>query len=130
MTGELFKILALCLTAAAVCIVLRHKNSEYALFVSVAAAVAVTVLLLKSISAPIEAIRYKLEACGVETEYFKIALKAVGIGYVTTFIADACRDGGQVSLAAKAELAGKCAIFVLCCPLMISVLETAVGFIK
>lgn len=130
MTGELFKILALCLTAAAVCIVLRQKNSEYALFVSVAAAVAVTVLLLKSISAPIETIRYKLEACGVETEYFKIALKAVGIGYVTTFIADACRDSGQVSLAAKAELAGKCAIFVLCCPLMISVLETAVGFIK
>jgi len=127
---DVFKILALCLTAAAVCLVLRQKNPEYALFVACGSAIVITVYLLKSIWAPIETIRYKIEAYGIETEYFKTALKAVGIGYVTSFIADACRDSGQASLAGKAELAGKCAIFILCCPLMLSVLETAVGFIK
>jgi stage III sporulation protein AD len=130
MSGELFKILAICLVAALLCIVLKPCNGEYAFGVSVIAGIVITYLLLKIISAPIETIRLKLQSFGVETQYFKVALKSVGIGYITNFIADACRDGGQVSMASKAEFAGKCAIFILCCPLMISVLETAVGFIK
>lgn len=129
MSNELFKILAICLVSAVLCIILKPRNGEYAFAVSIAAGIAVTFLLLKIISVPIETVRLKLESYGVETQYFKVALKAVGIGYITNFIADACRDGGQVSLASKAEFGGKCAIFVLCCPLMISVLETAVGFI-
>lgn len=130
MTADIFKILGVCLVTAAVCLVLRQKNPEYSLFTAIAASVTVMLMIFKNISAPIEVIRYKLEAYGIETGYFKTALKAVGIGYITSFIADACRDSGQTSLAGKAELAGKCAVFILCCPLMLSVLETAVGFIK
>ena len=130
MITELFKILALCLVAVVLCIILKQKNAEYALFITIAAGVVITVILLKNISAPIMAISEKLDQYGVEGEYFKIALKAVGIGYVTSFIADACRDSGQTSLAAKAELAGKCAIFLISVPLIISVLEAAVEFVK
>lgn len=127
---DIFKILALCLISAVFCLVLRQKNPEYALFLAIGTAVIITAVLLKSISAPIETIKYKLESYGIEIGYFKTALKAVGIGYVTSFIADVCRDSGQASLAGKAEFAGKCAIFILCCPLMLSLLETAVGFIS
>ena len=130
MISDVFKILALCLTTAAFCVIIKRKNSEYALLLSIAAGVCITLLLLKNITAPIMAISEKLDEYGVQGEYFKVALKAVGIGYVTSFIADACRDSGQTSLAAKAELAGKCAVFLLSVPLIISVLETAVGFIK
>lgn len=130
MISDVFKILALCLTTAAFCVIIKQKNSEYALLLSIAAGVCITLLLLKNIAAPIMAISEKLDEYGVQGEYFKVALKAVGIGYVTSFIADACRDSGQTSLAAKAELAGKCAVFLLSVPLIISVLETAVGFIK
>lgn len=130
MNGDIFRVLALCLVAAAICIILKQKNGEYALLVSVAAGVTVTALLLKNVAAPIEVLKQKLDFYGIELEYFKVALKAVGIGYITTFIADACRDSGQTSLAAKAELAGKCAVFLISCPLIISVLETAIGFIK
>lgn len=130
MSGELFKSLGLCLVTAALCAVLKQKNSEYALLAAVAAGTAVTILLLKCVAAPIEAVRYKLESYGIEADCFKTAIKAVGIGYVTSFVSDACRDSGQSSLAAKAELAGKCAIFLITCPMILSVLETAVGLIK
>ncbi|MBR7132945.1 MAG: stage III sporulation protein AD [Clostridia bacterium] len=130
MNGEIFKILGLCLVTAALCVILRPKNGEYALLVSVAAGLCVALIILSKIASPIAAIKAELEAYGVKTEYFSVALKAVGIGYVTTFIADACRDSGQVSLAAKAELAGKAAVFLLSVPLILSVLQTAVGFIK
>lgn len=130
MTAELFKILAICLTATAFCTILRQKSGEYALLVAVAAGVCISVILLKNIVTPINVIKDKLNEYGVESEYFKVALKAVGIGYVTSFIADSCRDSGQTSLAAKAEFAGKCAVFLISLPLIISVLDTAVGFIK
>ena len=86
--------------------------------------------VLKTVLEPIKQISEKLSNSGIETEYFKIALKAVGISYITDFIADACRDVGQATIASKAELVGKTAIFLLSVPLLMSVLETAIGFIK
>ena len=127
---EIFKILAICLISAVLAIVLKQQKGEYALMVALAGGAVVTLYVLKGVWTPIEYIKSRLLSCGVKTEYFAVALKALGIGYVTGFIADACRDSGQASLAAKAELAGKCAIFILSVPLISAVLETALGFLK
>ena len=130
MNSELFKILAICVVAAAACIILKQKNAEYSFLVALAAGVVIFLFVLKNISVAIETIKYKISSLGLDNDYFSVALKAIGIGYITSFIADACRDSGQTSLAAKAELAGKTAIFLSSLPLMISVFETAIGFIK
>ena len=127
---EIFKILAICLISAVLAIVLKQQKGEYALIVALAGGAVVILYVLKGVFEPIEYIKARLLSCGVKTEYFAVALKALGIGYVTGFIADACRDSGQASLAAKAELAGKCAIFILSVPLISAVLETALGFLK
>lgn len=130
MTDTLFKVLGLCLVAAVLCVVVGKTAGEYRLLISVAAGVIIAVMVLKNLAAPIILIKEKLEEYGVESDYFKVAFKAVGIGYITSFIADTCRDCGQTTLALKAELAGKCAIFMLSLPLIISVLEMAVEFVK
>lgn len=130
MTAELFKILAICLVSAAVCIILKQRNPEYAFFVALATGLAVALTVFKNVSVAVETLQYKISSVGLKGDYFLTALKAIGIGYITSFIADACRDSGQTSLASKAELAGKTAIFLISLPLMISVFETAVGFIK
>lgn len=130
MSETLFKILILCLTTAVFAVVLKPKSSEYSFLITVASGIIIGILLLKNISEPIKTIGDSFSKYGIESDCFKVALKAVGIGYITSFIADACRDCGQSSLALKAELAGKCAIFLLSAPLLVSVLNTAVGFIK
>ena len=130
MNNDVFKILAILLIAAVLCIVLRQKNGEYALLVSITTGIITALLILRHLSSSIDMIKSYIESYGIETEYFKVALKALGIGYITSFIADSCRDSGQTSLASKAELAGKTAIFVLSLPLLISVLNIAVGLIE
>lgn len=130
MSGDVFKILAILLVSAVISLMLKQKNGEYALLVSVAAGVITAALILKHLSSSFSTLKSYIEDYGVETEYFKVALKALGIGYITSFIADACRDSGQTSLASKAELAGKAAIFVLSLPLLLSVLNIAVGLIE
>ena len=127
---EIFKILALLLITAAVCIVLSRSNFEYALLAAIIAGVIVGVMVLNNLADSFVLIRDSLEEYGVNTEYFKVSIKALGIGYITNFIADTCRDSGQTSLASKAEFAGRSAIFILSVPLIIQVLKTAVGFIK
>jgi len=130
MISDVTKILIICLITAFLSLLLRQKSAEYAFGITILASVIIIAWVLKSVTNPIREISEKLDEYGVETEYFKIALKAVGLAYVTDFIADACRDSGQASMAGKAELAGKIAIFLLSVPLFMSVLETAVGFVK
>ena len=130
MTIDVFKILGICLVTAILAITVKSKSGEYALLIAIVAGIMVSLLVLKNLTAPILLLKQQLEEYKIDTEYFKVALKAVGIGYITSFIADACRDSGQTSLAAKAEFAGKCAIFLLSVPLIISILKTALGFIK
>lgn len=126
---DIFKILAVCLVTAVLAILLKQYKAEYSIAAVLGGGIIVIAFILKNISAPIEYLKNELEASGINTDYFKVALKALGIGYITGFIADACRDSGQNALASKAELAGKCAIFMLCLPLISSILQTALGFI-
>ncbi len=130
MNEELVKILAICLVAAVLCITVKPKAAEYSMLISIAAGVIISLILIKIIFPAIKSFNSLSDSYGIKTEYLSVAIKALGIGYLTSFIADSCRDSGQQSLAAKAEFAGKCAIFILSLPLLLSVLETAVGFIK
>ncbi|MGI6280293.1 MAG: SpoIIIAC/SpoIIIAD family protein [Acutalibacteraceae bacterium] len=130
MMEELLKILAICLIASALGITFKQKAPEYTLFITLVAGVIVATVIFKNIAEPVREISDKLNNYGVKTEYFKVALKAVGIAYITDFIADSCRESGLTSMATKAELAGRAAIFLLSAPLFVSVFETAVGFLK
>ena len=130
MTEVLFKILPFILIAAILTIVLRQKNSEYAFLVSVSAVAIVGLTVFYFLSSAINNIKDSLSSYGVNTEYFKLALKAVGIGYITSFVSDSCKDAGQNSLANAAIFAGKSAIFILCVPMVTSILSIAVGFIN
>ncbi len=130
MSEALLKILATLLITTVIIIILKPKSGEYAFLLTIGAGVIAMLYVANAIYSPIKELNIKLNEYGVETEYFKIALKALGISYITDFIAAACNDSGQSSLAAKAHLAGKAAIFILSAPIIISVLEMAVGFLK
>ena len=127
---ELFKILSICVITAVLAVVLKEQKGEYALVTVLAGGVTVLLLLARNLVGAIGVLQNTIAEYNMDTNAFGVAIKALGIGYVTDFIANTCRDSGQTSLAAKAELAGKCAILILSLPLMISVLNLAVGLIR
>ena len=124
------KILSVLLISGVLCVTLKKDNPEYSMLIGLAAGVVTALLIFINVGESIYFLIEKIEGYGIETEYFSVALKALGIGYITSFVADACRDCGQTSLATKAELAGKTAIFIISLPLLITVLDVAVGFLK
>ena len=126
---QLFALLALCLVAAAVAIVLGQYKKEYAIAVTVAAGAMLITATASFVIRPITEIADKFRNAGVKTEFFFVAIKALGLGYVTQFIADTCRDFGQTSLAAKAEFVGRAAMFVISLPLINSLFDAVTSLV-
>ena len=127
---EVFKILIAVIIAAVFSVLLRQYRPELSLLLVITTAIIALVIILNALAQPFETIAQKLSTHGIELSYFKIALKALGIGYVTGFCADICRDAGQTSLASLSETVGKCGIFILSLPLVINIIDLALGFIK
>ena len=114
--------------SAAVAVLLKGYNSEYSLLISLISGTAILLMLISGVTEKLYEVRNAVSAF-TASSLFIVALKSLGICVITGFIADSCRQAGQISLASKAELAGRCAIFVLSVPMLLSLLETAYGFI-
>ena len=129
MTAVLVKSLAILLVAACLVLCISAHKPEYAFLLSLATGGAVIILIARELLPHLNTARSALDGIPGST-YFSVALKALGISYLSEFIADTCRDFGQSSLAGKAEFAGKCAIFILCIPPALAVLEAALSLQK
>lgn len=125
---DIIKILAICIISAVLIIILKGQKPEYSFFISVSSVILILSLITAKLLPAMEEIKLLIDASGIDTEYFKTALKALFIAYLTEFVANTCRDFGQSSLASKAELAGRAAIFIISIPLLSTVLKTALSF--
>lgn len=128
MTAVLIKVLAVILITAVFALALSPTRTEYAFLLSISGGVAIMIIVIREVFPHIETVREIFQKSSGAADYFTVAVKSLGIAYMTGFVADTCRDFGQGSLAAKAEFAGKCAIFILCVPPAVNVLEAALKF--
>ncbi len=126
---ELTSVLAICIIAAVMCLMLSSYKPEYSAAVVLLTGAYVFFILIKDTIPAATGLLSVIDATGVENQYMKTALKALGICYITQFAADVCRDFGQTALASKAELVGKCAVFLLSLPLVTNIVEIAVNMI-
>lgn len=126
---NLTTILGICVIAAILAIILKENKYEYAIVLSLVAGSLILLSLLSSMLNAFFEIRNIISRAGIDSSYFLVAFKALGICIITGFTADLCRDFGQTALAGRAELAGRCAIFLISLPLLSSLLKAAYSFI-
>ena len=118
-------VLGVIIIAAVLAGVLKQYRLEYSLFVVLIAGVLVVIFISEKVITGLYSLLNTALDFGLNGGYFSLALKTLGICVLTGFIADTCRDSGNFSLASKAELAGRCAVFILSIPLLTSLLESA-----
>ena len=128
MTATLIKVLAVVLISAVMVLYIAPQRGEIAFMLSLAAGATAVLILINWVLPYIDALEAAFKKAGGVSRYFTVSLKALGISYVSSFAADTCRDFGQSALAAKAEFAGKCAIFILCVSPAVNLLEAALKF--
>lgn len=127
---SLFGICALTVAAAFLALLLRSKQPEQALSLELLAGVLITGLLLTRFRDVFAAAQNWLEAAQLPAEYLQVFFRAVGVCLLTQLAADTCRDAGEQSMAAKAELAGKCFLLLLALPLFERLLTLVTGLIQ
>ena len=111
---ELLKLAALCTVCLLPVVLLRGKNPEQA--------------LLLTLGIMLAAAARCLARAGLEEAHIAVLLKTVAAALVTKLCADLCRDGGSQALATTVEAAGAVAALVLAMPLLRAVAELLLGF--
>lgn len=121
-------IIGVGIVTAVLSLILKDKKKEYSFILSIVGSViivsAAIVLIIPVITSAEEFLNE------TDAENIKVVLKALGIGYLASFAADACRDAGEPSLASKIELYGKAAVVAVSFPLLKSLFETAKGLLQ
>ncbi len=130
MSNDLIRVVAVLIIAAVLITALRSRLAEYSFVLAIAVAVIALGYVCGNVFSSVVKLRQIFNQGIGEEIYFSTALKSLGVSYITTFAADLCRDYGMSSLAQTAELSGKVAIFLLCMPLVSSLLDMVLSFTK
>ena len=108
---------------------LKGNKSEYGVYVSVAVSVILFVLISERLGIFVRTVKDLVSYSKIETSYFSVILKMLGITYVSELVSAICKDAGYQSVALQIEIFARLGIMVLCIPILMTLLEVVRGFL-
>ena len=121
---DIFSIAALGIIGAVLAVTVKQTRPELSVMVSLATCIALLLYTSSSLNEIINQINQIVSKSGIDANYFKIALKACAIAYVTEFASALCKDAGENAIAVKTEFAGKISILLLSVPIIFSFISS------
>jgi stage III sporulation protein AD len=126
---EIVQVVGLGLVATLLVVILREYRPELAMQVSLVAGVIVMLLVINRIVGAVQVITETAVGAGINLVYLQTLLRIIGIAYLAEFGAQACRDAGESSIAARVELAAKVIILVMAVPVIVEIMESILRLI-
>ena len=130
MRVEWLRLIGFCLLAASMVMVLRQMHPQTAGLLSIVFGVLVTALVLPGIGEMIDAIQTFLLSLGLEAQYYRIMLKAMGIVLVTQLAVQVCQDMDAPSIARRAAFCGRIALLGVAVPVFMELTRMAVDVLR
>ena len=118
-------IVGIAVLATAFSVVLKQKNPEYALALSLVAGVLILGMIISGARPLFDRMHSLLDASGTKAAHVQILFKSLGLCFITQIACDACRDLGETAIATKVEAAGKIAVLLVSLPLFEEILRIA-----
>lgn len=121
----IFKAAAAALTAALIALLIRQKNPEIALLMSIAT---VTLILTAVVGMSDGLLRLRKAVAALtenDTSFSVPIIKCTAVAIVTKITGDLCRDSSQSAAASAVDLAGTFCALSIVMPLILSMLELA-----
>lgn len=126
----LFKIVGIGLITITAVLIIKPFRPDVALWISLLGGGVCLLEVILATESFFSALSGIFIDAGLSPYYFSVALKAVGIGYITAFAADVAVDSGQTLLATQINLAGKTVILILALPVVKELLELAIRLVE
>ena len=111
-------------------LIVRSFNERFAVFVTVGGTLMVLFFVCSKLTSVFSFAKELSEQIGVESKYFKVILKGLGICYLSEFSVGLCKDCGQGGWADKIEMACRCALLVLAIPLFEDFLKVVLSLLE
>ena len=118
MSGDFLPVAALAIAARFSAVALKEMKREYAMLLSLLAAVLLMLWGIERLMPMIETIERLIGLTNAGNSYFELLLKALGISLCTQFAADSCNDAGEGAIASKVEFCGRSCLIALSLPLL------------
>lgn len=122
---NMITIVGIAVLAAAFSVILKQKNPEYALALSLTAGVLILAMIISAAQPLFDRMHSLLDASGTKADYVQILFKSLGLCFITQIACDACKDLGETAIATKVETAGKIAVLMVSLPLFEEILRIA-----
>ncbi|MCM1180144.1 MAG: hypothetical protein NC347_07815 [Clostridium sp.] len=118
-----FKIICAVIIGVLLAIKLKGMGNPLWAYLSVALSLFVLIYAVNRLSFVFDFLNEVMKDIGLESGYFEILIKIVGISYLCEFTANICRESGFVSVASQVELGGKLTMMVLSMPILLAIVE-------
>lgn len=119
-----FKIIIGVIIGVLLAMKLKSLNSPLWVYLSLALSVFVLFYILNRLGFVLEFLNGVMGDIGLESGYFEILIKIVGISYLCEFTSNICRESGFVAVASQIEIGGKLTMMVMSMPILMAIVET------
>lgn len=120
---DIIKILLFTLLSLFLVIVLKGRNKEFGVFLSIISCMALLVAFILNMQEIWQDLSSLFDLGGVNFLYAEILLKIVGISFLSQVVSNLCCDAGEVSLGKSSILLGKMSVLILCIPIIKDAVE-------
>ncbi len=127
---NIFALIGISVIGCALVLLLKRQNEEAAMLLGAAVGVILLIFIIGRARPLFDEIQKLFDDGGIDSAYFKIAFKSLGICCVAGFASDICRDFGQTSISNKIELAAKVMVAALCLPLVKGIIGIAENLVR
>lgn len=123
------KVLGIAFVGVVTSLILKQEKPEFSLLISIGTGVVIFFLVLGYIENIVSELTNITESAGILPSTIGSVLKAIGIGYLVEFSADASEDAGNKLIANKIVFAGKIIIAILALPILGNLFEMILGIL-
>lgn len=124
------KLIGFCLLAAAMVMLLRQMNAQAAGLLSAAFGILILGQVLPDAADYVETITDFLTSLGLEAQYYRVMLKAMGVVLMTQIAVQVCEDMDASSIARRVELCGRLALLSIAVPVFTLLTQMAVDVLR
>lgn len=126
---KILSVLAIALFGVTAALLLKKVRPELAAIVAGATGLVLFSMCFSSIRDIFRTIETLTGQYGLETEYIGLAMKIIGLAYLTQLGASICADAGESAVAGKVELCGRILILSAALPVALNTMKAAAKLI-
>ena len=115
---DFIAIIGIGIVGAILSVTVKGYRPELSLCISVATGMLIFRQSADAFGNVISAMNEMCETAGVDTEFFKVAIKVIAIAYITEFASEVAKDSGEGAIAKKIQFAGKTTVLVVMMPVI------------